>query len=276
MPRNSEFVDKIIDERVIPTFDTRSLFDNTHTHQSISPIDLFFNQTNKLNTFLLPDNYDHTLANLVLLGYISAVESYFRAIVRKCILVDKISQQKSSEQTLTYGAATYHTSDMLPEALLEQISFANKKNIAKCFQDYLDINMQPSTELSSILGEFEKICQLRHCIVHRFSFLGSNNAMKLGLESHSSLIEKPIRIEYEHIQDIFSCLDLTVRVCNNFLFRKIITRAYESATLSWSWDYRIDKTLFLKYANIFQSIGYSSSFDIYSKFRIHFKGSSTL
>lgn len=232
----------------LSTIDTTLYMDGSFVHPKISSIEQYVDKTAKLNTLITPATFDETLANLIFLGHFSAMESYFRAIIRNIILIDPVSQEKSNKCMLTYGAAVHHSLDMLPDALLEQVSFTGKKNVIDTIRNYLDIiEGGIPMELKILLDEFDKVCQLRHCIVHRFSMFGSQNAIHLGLGLHNKLIEKPIKLDYAKLQTLIQTLDLTVKSFNNFFFKVQFERG------SWKWSYIDDKSNFLKLFNIFQN-----------------------
>lgn len=251
--------------RISPTatsqqpFDTNSCFDSTYIESTYSPIDHCFEKFDVLNLIHVKFNAIAALNqqdidtqnNLILLGYISAVESYLREIIRKLILIDDSCRVSSESQTLNYGAALNYQTEMLPEALLEKSSYASKKNIMDSFKNFLGLKGQVSAELTSALEEFEKICHLRHCIVHRFGKLGSSNAIKLGLDSHSYCLEKPIQIDTNKLFSINTICQNTVSVINDYLYKKILLRTTNSNFSNWCWDLRRDKSKFKIYYDIF-------------------------
>ena len=160
-----------------------------------------------------PGSLDSTFANLLLLGNVSAVESYLREIIRKLINIDKESRKACEKQMLTFGAAKTHTPEMLPEALLENYSFANKENISKALRELLGLKGQKSfsSSMEESLNEYENVCHLRHCVVHRFGKLGVNNAIALGLEEHKHCIEKPLQLTFQTLQKISNlCMNLSL------------------------------------------------------------------
>lgn len=234
---------------------TQSLFDTDFKESNISPIDTFFEKTTELNKLIAdPDDFPSQLAGLILLGYVSAVESYFREIIRKLILIDTASKKKCEKHSLTYGAAIIYDSEMLPEAMLENCSFAGSKNIEESLKNFLGIPKGDySSDLNEALDQFSKVCQLRHCSVHRFGRLGSNNAIALGLEDHKEYLEKPLKIDFNTLQEIFLVCNNTVKEINNFLFEKIITRSVSKGSYEWKWDLRKDKVEFKKYYDLFVS-----------------------
>lgn len=246
----------------IGPFDTLSCFDINHVDSLQSPIDSCFEKIDNLNLILvrflalngLPQPVINTQHNLILLGYISAVESYIREIIRRLIILDKASCVSSEEQQLNYGAAINYSIEMLPEALLERSSYASKNNIIESFKTFLGLKGHTPSELSATLEEFEKICHLRHCVVHRFGKLGSSNAIKFGLERHSKCLEKPIELDTNKLFDIHQICENSVLVINDYLFKKILQRTIEPEYSIWEWDLRKDKKKFIQYYSLFASL----------------------
>jgi hypothetical protein len=245
---------------IVP-LDTLSCFDINHFESNKSPIDSCFEKMANLNLILvkfsvipgLDQEIIYTQNNLILLGYISAVESYLREIIRKLIILDKASRISSEEQQLNYGAAINYSLEMLPEALLERSSYANKNNIIESFKSFLGLKGNTPLELNETLNEFEKICNLRHCVVHRFGKLGSSNAIKFGLDKHSKCLEKPLTLDSNKLFDINQVCENTVLVINDFLFKRIMLRTIEPEYSNWKWDFRKDKNEFSQYYNLFVS-----------------------
>ena len=246
-----------LDSYIHPSdLNTRSLFDKSYSEPlSSSAIDVFYEKTIELNKLIKkPEESTGALPNLVLLGYISAVESYFREIIRRLIIIDESSRLACESQTLTYGAVIVHEKpEMLPEALMENRSFANKKVIIDSLRELLGLKGSLPSEVEEVLEEFSKVCHLRHCIVHRFGKLGSNNAIKLGLMEHKECLEKPLTIDYRNFQEILLICNNTVKVVNNFLFQRILNRTADTSGCLWTWDFRKDKKDFKRYYDTFVS-----------------------
>jgi len=238
--------------------DTQSLYDDNYQEPQVnSALKMFFLNTEPLNVMANEKLEDKPqLSNLLVLGYISAVESYIREIIRKVVNIDVPSQKKCEDKSITYGAATTYTKPMLPEALLENCSFAGKGNIKNSLNNFLGISIQKSEapDLEETLDDFSKVCQIRHCIVHRFGQIGSINAIEFGLEQHKKLVGKPIKLNFKTLQNIFLICNNAVKLLNNFLYLKVLARTVEREyeyLYNWSWDFENDKKLFKKYFDIF-------------------------
>jgi hypothetical protein len=130
MAKNTPFNCQINHSSQVTEFDTHNLFDKDYIESNLSAIDTFLEKTQGLSNLLgknikIDDNNEPLLndnnepevheyfANLMILAYISAVESYLREIIRKIILTDETAKKTSEKQNLTYGAALIHYQDIV-------------------------------------------------------------------------------------------------------------------------------------------------------------------
>lgn len=250
-------------QAITQSVNTEELFDRNHKEISISPIDAFLTNVNKINVLWVSEaEISSEMGNIVFLGYMSAVESYVRALVRGLIQIDLISQKIASEKEITFGAALHHTKDLLPEALMDEFSFTHSDNIKETFKDLLGIKigLNNQTEL-----EFNNICQLRHCCVHRFGKLGAKNAMKLGIDKHNSLFEKPMKLSVDNLNLIAKNLRSIVKQINNSTYKEIMNRTFpvpknkdqrkefelQGIKVIWSKIYANDRKTFKMYYDLF-------------------------
>lgn len=231
---------------------TSSKFDSTIYFREIelteaSPIERFILQRELLTRILgrADDSEEWRVkANLAIIGIVSGVESYFRAIIRRVLISDEDSRAHSYRNKVSYGAVLFHLSHLLPEALLEDSTFISKETIVKNVKNFLGlpINPQQIPALDAALDEFEKVCHLRHCIAHRSGLLGSKNAIELGLEKFSSYLEKPISPTLDSVNNVFNICQNLVLEFNDQIFDCIITRSISKGV--WTGDLRRDKKLF--------------------------------
>ncbi len=247
----------------ISGFDISQTIHTNYKEEKVSPIDAFLKKGLELNRLLTTTTPPVILSNLIILGYVSAVESYFREINRRLILIDEVANENCEEKKISFGTvmAQIGNVEILPEALFEEISFASKKNIISALNTFLGIvvNESLNPDLNLTLNQFSEVCELRHCIAHRFGKFGSRNAISLGMKKHKVNIEKPIQCNYNSLQEIITICQNTVRIVNNFLFDKILMRCLldqkrkVNPRITWTWDYSIDKILFQKYYYTFNS-----------------------
>lgn len=255
----------IVSVQAIARPDTERMFKEVATVTGLSPVDEFLRNTdaiNKLYVGHLSDQSDPPpeLGSLVLLGYMSAVESYFRAILRRAIRVDRQAQTAVELMQVTYGAAVHHTPELLPEALFEGVSFAGKKGAVEFVKSALGIAGNLPVEVEAGLPHFLAICELRHCCVHRFGKLGSQNAIKLGIVEHKGLIEQPFEPSLDHLQEIADTLRTFTKTVNNWLWGALLHRTVkgskktESGSINWTWTWISDEAEFQKYYGLFAAL----------------------
>ncbi len=170
---------------------------------------------------------------------------------------------------MTYGAALHHADDLLPEALLEGVSLANMKNVARELKTLCNISQMSKdgnvpAALERLFHNFEAICQVRHCGIHRFGKLGSQQALSLGMDKHKPLLEKPLALTVLQLQEIAEALEALIRAVNSYCFADILKRTHsagptgkEKAKLyqeAWQLDWTLDQKRFSEYYNIFASV----------------------
>lgn len=263
-------------------YDLANAIDHTFIETDESPVDSFFTNATEINR-LFTGTPSQILGNLIILGYVSAIESYFRALFRKLILIDPISMNACEKKQISYGAVMSNKEKMLPEALFEDISFAGKKNIITSVNTFLNLNIQESSlpaALSETLNQFSEICELRHCIVHRFGKFGSKNAITLGLTKYLNHVEKPIKCDFNMLQTLVTICQNTVRISNNLLYERVMNRLIldgntKKTDIIWTWDYTSDKKLFTKYYKTFYSRTNPprdnlSVYQMYLKYKAHY------
>ena len=232
-----------------PVLLTHTLFDRSHVDFRGSPIDEFTRRLRKLNSLSpRPDTFDPYLGQLILLGAVAAVESYLRSMFRRCISLDPTCSSQAMKREISYAAAVHLQADLLPEALLERFSFTSQENIERACRDLLGITEFPQT-VKQVGTDYGRICHLRHCAVHRFGKLGANNAVHLGLDEHVELLEKPLLLNYEALQNAIALATAFVRTFNSFVFNVLISRL---PTTSLTGDYSHDRPLFVQYYSLFQ------------------------
>lgn len=246
--------------------DTSSWFDAAHAPKLISPIDEFRANLAEINTLYLQadmrGDYNSTLGGLVYLGMVSAVEGYFRSLLRHLILNDEMCAENAGTKTVSYAAAVHHQPDLLPEALLEGVSLASTKNLKSEFNSLCNIK-EMSASLDPLFQTFEDICQIRHCGIHRFGKLGSQQAVKLGIDKHKPLLEKPLRLSVAQLQDVAEALEALVRGVNSHCFFDMLKRSYDTSPIGknktkyysqcWQRDWAADQPRFEKFHWIFAS-----------------------
>ena len=232
-----------------PVFNTELLFDKDYKQSLDSPIDEFLKRLLALNKLApKPAEFDAIQGQLVFLGVIAAVESYLRTLFRKIISIDESSQTHVHEKDVSFGAALHLSKELLPEAILERISFISEKSITSAMRDLLAVKGNFPSNVNTAIIDYARVCELRHCAVHRFGKLGTGNAIALGLEKHKSLLEKPLNLNYVSLQNVIAISTCLVKTINNFLFNEMLSRIPASV---WKGPYSKDRLIFMRHYALF-------------------------
>ncbi len=232
-----------------PILITQVLFDSLYKESPDSPIDEFLNRLGAINKLApQPMNFDPFQGQLVLLGAIAAVESFVRTLLRKIISLDEDSQASVNDKDVSFGAALHLSKELLPEAILERRSFISKKSIHEALRELLAVKGAFPADLDKSIEDYVRVCQLRHCAVHRFGKLGTSNAISLGLADHKDLLEKPLKLDYVALQNTIAIATGVVKTLNNFLFNEILSRVPSG---KWTGIYSQDRSLFIRYYSLF-------------------------
>lgn len=242
--------------------DTTLFFNLTESHNAQSPYDQFLENSVKLNRFwaLNPEiEISQELGILLLLGYVSAVEGYMRALIRRLINCDPYSQKACESLQVAYGAVMHHRTEALSDALLEETVFSSGPSIEQALKKFIGLpGLSGSTK--SLIEQYDSICQLRHCCVHRFGKLGVKNATALGLTRHSQFLEKGVVVRKAQMIDIADLLFALVKSINNEVFGFVLKRSATSRLfdgsdigLGWTWKVKKDAGRFQLYYSVFVS-----------------------
>lgn len=240
-----------------PCVSTVDLFKCDYVEEASSAIDVFIENCKEISKlWAAQPTVPPEFSRLLLLGYVSAVESFFRTVLRSIINSDAKARADAHSYTVPFGAVLYHDEKTIAEALLEGYSFAGEKDVKGAFTKFLGMQ-NISDGIKLMLGEYEKICQLRHCCVHRFGKLGTQNGIVLGLEEHSAALEKPLALNAQQLGDIASWLMSFSKAINNYMFRILLERSVNPENpycYGWSWSYSKDRVKFEKIYRLFGSI----------------------
>jgi hypothetical protein len=94
-------------------------------------------------------------------------------------------------KNINMGAVLWHGQTAFSRAAFEHFSLADIDKIRTCSRDFLGFDIKKTTNTYAALDEFDKVCELRHGVVHAGGFLPGKNAIKLmvGKSPEDTVIE---------------------------------------------------------------------------------------
>jgi hypothetical protein len=215
-----------------------------------SPIDIFYGEVRTILALSSPSMIKTDWqGSLYAIAIISNTENYFRSILGKMIDICPQSKKKAANNSINFGSVLWHPNESIERGAFEHVSFSESKKIIEITRKYIGLELNNS-DLTPILNEFNKVCELRHGIVHSSRILAGKNALILDLPS--SIKEQFITIGFGQLQNIASICTTLVVSYNQKLFEEM---AHRWAT-SWrkpTWTTEIETENFKNMWNIFHS-----------------------
>lgn len=204
---------------------------NKITLTNLSPIDNYYNHRTKAITTATPQLLTSApwLSGYILASIISATELYFREIFSRTIFLCPHSKKLSSEKSIHMGAILWHGPEAFSRAAFEHLSFAGSDKIKACSKDFLGFEISKTSNTFAALEEFDKLCELRHGIVHSGLTLPGKNAIKL-------LAPKPqneaviIEFDIARLHEATAACTALIESYNAELYARIVER--------WAIDWR--------------------------------------
>jgi hypothetical protein len=155
---------------------------------------------------------------LLLVGLVSATENYFRDVFAGIIRLCPTAQSKSADHSIKLGSVIWHSGVDVERGAFEHISFASGERLIKSSKEYLAYTLKQT----SIVDEFDKVCELRHGIVHSGAIIAGKNAIRLQLPP----TKEPLRItvDFARLQECGSICTTLVASINSELFAELARR----------------------------------------------------
>ena len=210
---------------------------------NLSPIDEFYDSIGEILRLGDPGALANSVAlgRLLTLGIVTVTEAYFRAIIATVVDLCPLARECASDQQIAYGALDFYGVTELSLGLLEGISFAAVSELTKATRRILGIDLSANRSLAAALESYDKVCSMRHAVVHEHGRLNRGNAATLDVRprSGSSLC---IAMDFPSLQVAASACTNVVRAYNTFLRETVVLRWVKSRLLNGNWQ--ADKKLF--------------------------------
>lgn len=220
-----------------------------------APIDRYYVEVKRIIRFCKDMNVleeNDFLGPLLYVGIISKTENYFREIMVECIKMCPICKSAVANHCVSFGSVIWQKDGAFEKGVFENISFSDISAIKKELRGCLNIEIKKSELLSNILDEFDKLCQMRHAIVHSSCILAGKNAIKLNIPPDNE--KMIVKIGYAELQECASICTACVMAFNLRLFEEMVRRwAVEWRKMNF-WNVMSENDYFSKIWDVFSSI----------------------
>lgn len=189
-----------------------------------SPIDMFYVQQQLILTHSSPQYMtdNPTIGPLMLVGLVSNVESYFRNVFAHSIKLCPVVRRNSSTKAMNLSSI-YFGYDFIELGAFENQSLSDSNLIKKTIKALFNIEIgSASSSIKSPLTEYQKLCELRHSIVHCNGVINSKNAVELDLPPNNSHYQ--VKLTFAGLQNAAEICTSLVCACNIEFFEKLVNR----------------------------------------------------
>lgn len=231
------------------TIDLASLLQPMPSRVPPSPITEYFETTDELKKKILaPDVSDAEMFGLLTIGVISSVEFYLRNVFGRVPEICSIARRHFELTGVPAGAFAFYANSPLPPllAIFDHESLADGKKINNAAQKIANINLNDDSSVKKVIEDFDRLCELRHCLVHSRGFVGLKACSILGLNfrhPHKVLMTR------QHVLEVLKIAHNVVRAVNRCLADSIANRWVDQGLLTGQWQ--SDKVLFSNLFNTF-------------------------
>lgn len=200
----------------------------------ISPIDQFYSEMKSILALfpMTAWNQNKWTGALASIAIISSVENYFRQIFSYMLKICTDAQKSASTQVISLGSVIWHPSNEIERGAFEHISLASSDNICSSAKKFLNLDL--SKKLKDIFVEFDKVCELRHGIVHSANILAGKNGIKLNLPTRNDITV--INIEYDQFQELMAICNALIVASNQIIFEELCFRWATTWRKAPSWN----------------------------------------
>lgn len=230
------------------------LVNNRERKKKLSPIDEFYDENNRLLQLLNDEPYmsgNDMIGALLFVGIISNVENYCRDILSESIKLCPMCRKAVAPKQLSYASAVRYMSSEPERSIFEGESFCSAKEIRKAFKICFNTEIKEQDLLAALLLEYDKLCHIRHAVVHSRRRLAARNAAELGIDVCEN--SQTVRVGYAQLQQCASVCTTMVQSMNTLIFSIIAKRwAIDWRKLEW-WDGENEDRLFDRIWSAFSS-----------------------
>ena len=205
-------------------------------HAPRSAIDDYFECTDGLKSKIIASEpVDAELLGLLTIGVISAVEFYLRTIFSRVPGICPFAQRHMEMTAVAAGAAGYYADSGIPYllSLFDHESLANGEKIKTTCKKCVGLNLTDDSSVQKVIEDFDKLCELRHCLVHARGYVGLKASNALELDSRSP---KKVLLDRAGVLEVLKIAHNVVRAINRYLAEGIANRWVDKNYLTGNWQ----------------------------------------
>ncbi|MBB5047567.1 hypothetical protein HNR60_002324 [Rhodopseudomonas rhenobacensis] len=188
-----------------------------------SAIDVFLRRVRETlsygsSTTLISNDF---IGRLLVLGVVAASEAYFREVLSQSMTLCPVARSAAAAKTINLGGLLWHGREGFSRSAFDNSSFSSAKELKSAAQEYIGFKLAESS-FGALLQEFDKVCQIRHGIVHGDGVLPGKNAVQLDVPPQQTPVM--IVVRFDQLQEVASVVTTLVVTFNRELFALMCQR----------------------------------------------------
>lgn len=191
-----------------------------NTLNAIDQFRLGIKETVEYGTMNRLDDCDF-LGRLLVLRLVSCSEAYFRRILSDTLRLCPMARSHASEKQINLGGLLWHGKERYSLSAFDNTSFSSSKELKSGSLGYVKFQLEDAI-FKSLLIEYDRVCNIRHSIIHADGIVPGRNAVLLGIPPIDGQVE--IVIKYDEIQEAASVVSTLVATYNRELFAVLCER----------------------------------------------------
>jgi hypothetical protein len=225
--------------------DVNTLVSPATINDRTSSIDHFYAGTHQILTKITPDffkTYGDDMAGLMFVGLISSTEDYFRNILGFVLATCPIARAHAADEKVQLGSLLWAKGQLQNRSAFEFMAFSSADNIRKALTNFAHHQVRHGGALEEMLKEYDKLCELRHAVVHSGHLVAGKNALKLALRNNGYPLK--VALNYAGLQSTGAVCTALVQAANTELFEGLVGRWAKDWRRLASWDASQETKLF--------------------------------
>lgn len=169
---------------------------------------------------------------LLVVELVACVERYVRSLLVSIVDTCPCSRRIVERKQVSLASVAYYTSNELAFAILDHQALSGQNEIVRATLQMIGLDIKQGSSAYVALGPFERLCQLRHAIVHQAGRLGPNNLLEIDVRATQPVV---VNIDTLGYQDLVAICHAAVRAYNQFLFENVIERWAKEGYITGDW-----------------------------------------
>lgn len=176
---------------------------------------------------------------LLVVELVACVERYVRSLLVALVDTCPCSRRFVEKKQVSLASVAYYSGAELAFAVLDHQALSGVSEIIKATMQMLGLDVKQGSSAYVALSGFERVCQLRHAIVHQAGRLGPNNLLEIDIRATSPMV---VTISELGFQDLVAICHAAVRAYNQYVFESVVERWAREGRIVGDW--RQDQPLF--------------------------------